>query len=150
MKNKQHHVQLNLSVPNLVNICVDNALGGEFSGRFYHCYSKEPETFSSIVQLIRKIDELFDDISFPQASTKARSFSKKTDSKSPRYTQKVLEQSEIITYSGDLGTFILTVKFRQNSTWQGELYRMEQDKKYSFSNTLDLIKLIDHSIGDLA
>lgn len=75
MEQKQH-AHINISAPNLVNICVDWAENGELSGRVYHCYSTEPETFSNLMHLINLMDAFFDRISFPQASTKPRYFVK--------------------------------------------------------------------------
>lgn len=143
-------VQLNLSAPNLVNICIDETRDGELCGKFYHCYTDQAESFSSVVELIRKIDSLFDAISFPQASTKSRSFSKKPETKAASQKQKLVDQREIVQHTGTLGTFILFVKFRQNSTWQGEIHWIEGDAKKYFSNTLDLIKLMDRSINQSA
>ncbi|HJC32937.1 MAG TPA: hypothetical protein H9934_12520 [Candidatus Anaerobutyricum faecale] len=56
------------------------------------------------------------------------------------------DQNDIVSQKGKKGTFIITVKFRQNSTWQGELFWIERGEKQKFSSTLDLIKIID---GDL-
>ena len=39
--------QVNISAPNLLNICIDQVCDGEMKGRFYHCYAHEPETFSN-------------------------------------------------------------------------------------------------------
>ena len=69
MENKKQP-QINISMPNLINICVDEKNNGEFSGRLYHCYGKEAEPFHNVVELLRKVEDLFDRICFPQASTK--------------------------------------------------------------------------------
>ena len=63
-------LQINISMPNLINICVDEKEHGEISGRIYHCYDKEPMLFNNVVEMLRKIEDLFDRICFPQASTK--------------------------------------------------------------------------------
>ncbi len=147
---KEVQVQINLSAPNLVNICVDQNEYGRLSGRLYHCYCEEELRFSELVELIQMMENFFDDISFPQASTKTRSFLEEEQaSNSRKRPDKVREQEKIVGYRGNLGTFIATVKFRQSSTWQGELICMETGIKYSFSNTLNFIKLVDRALNDL-
>ena len=71
--------KINISAPNLINICVDNNEQKEISGRLYHCYQEEPVLFANVVELIREIESLFDRIAFPQASTKPDPL-EKTDS----------------------------------------------------------------------
>ena len=72
MKNVSEY-NVNRSAPNLLNICIDQLQQGELQGRLYHCYQKEAIYFSTVVEMIRKSEKLFDDIAFPQASTRTRS-----------------------------------------------------------------------------
>ena len=74
---KIQQYKINISAPNLLNICVDQREEGKISGRLYHCYKKEPIVFCDVVELIREAEKLFDAIGFPQASTKTRSFTEK-------------------------------------------------------------------------
>ena len=146
MEKKQQY-QINFSAPNLVNVCVDKTCDGEMSGKLYHCYAKDAIPFSNVVELIRIVDQLFDSISYPQASTKARSFIEAEEQPRQQRPEKVVRNEELVQYRGALGTFMVFVKFRQNSTWQGEMVWMEQEEKKFFSNTLDLIKLVDYALA---
>lgn len=137
--------RINISAPNLVNICVDDNKHGEMSGRIYHCYSIEPMIFTNIIELLTKIEELFDVIGYPQASTKTRRFVEKQIDRIPK-PERVAKQVEIIEYKGEIGTFITNVKFRQNSTWQGEVFLVEKDQMQQFTNTLELIKKMDQAL----
>lgn len=148
MEKKELRRQINLSAPNLINICVDEKQNGELSGRLYHCYNREAVVFSNVVELVRNIEDFFDSISFPQASTKSRSFIETPGSVVQNSNmEKVRNQEDIIQHVGNLGTFVTYVKFRQNSTWQGEMYWMEKEMKNNFTNVLDFIKLIDNMIN---
>lgn len=140
--------QGNISAPNLMNICVDQNVGGELSGRLYHCYSEEPIMFSNIIELIREAEKLFDTIAFPQASTKTRSLVEKDDKPTVQVHRpgKVVLPNEVVQNSGELGSFVTNVRFRQNSTWQGEICWVEAGKTLQFSNTLDFIRVIDLAI----
>ena len=146
MENRQNY-PMNLSSPNLLNICIDENEHEEIRGRMFHCFSEEPIVFNNVVELMKKAEGFFDDISFPQAATQSRSFVEKTERKQPKYMKKVAEQAEIIKYRGALASFITIVKFRQNSTWQGELFWIEQERKSFFVNSLDFVKLIDQALS---
>ena len=137
----------NIFVPNLLNICIDNNDYEEVSGRMYHCYDHEPVIFDNIVELIQAAEKVFDDISFPQASTKTRSFIKKPDvyGKKP---PKIVEQPELLKQSGEKATIITSVRFRQKSTWQGEFFQLETGKVETFSNMVDFIRKLDKVINE--
>lgn len=145
MENIQQYY-VNISAPNLVVICIDESGGEERAGRMYHCYSSEPRKFSSIVELIRIMEEFFDDISYPQASTMTRHFRSTEREEHVRYSkdlpEKVAEQKEIIDYRGKKGTFITYVQFRQNSDWQGQISWPERKRVYRFGSTLEFIKIL--------
>ena len=143
--------QMNISAPNLITVCIANTENGEISGRFYHCYKEEPVAFANVVELLTKAERLFDGISFPQASTETRRFdTKKSEGTRKIYNvqrpRKSVEQTEIIQYTGDIATFVVWVKFRQNATWQGESIWMEKGRKETFENTLELIAQIDKTL----
>ena len=123
----------NIYVPNLLNICVDNNECAEISGRMYHCYEKEPVQFNNIIELIQAAENLFDRIAFPQASTKTRSFKETETAGRIVRPEKVVMQQDVIRYRGTIGSFVTCVKFRQNSTWQGELFWMEKGIKRQFA-----------------
>lgn len=146
MENKKQ-TQINISMPNLINICVNERMHGEISGEIYHCYEKEPMLFSNVVEMLRKIEDLFDRICFPQASTKTRSFYETPPAGRTIRPEKVVMQQDVIQYRGTVGSFVTCVKFRQNSTWQGELFWMEKGIKRQFANTLDFIKILDSALA---
>ena len=145
MENKQQY-KVNISAPNLMNICIDANDNGELRGRLYHCYKEEPVSFQNVVQLVVEMEGLCDSINFPQASTKTRSFIE-TKSVYGERPPKLLEQTEIIRHTGEKGTFITHIKFRQNSTWQGEIFWAEQDAIHRFADTLSFLKIVDGALS---
>lgn len=149
MGNEQQY-RINISVPNLVNICVDQKQAGEISGRLYHCYSAEPIKFLNIIELLREMEKLFDAIVFPQASTKTRCFVEKTGKKETfsQKPERVALGQDIVKETGAVGTFVTDVRFRQNSTWQGVFWCAEKGCVQQFSNTLDFIKQIDSALTE--
>lgn len=140
--------RMNVSAPNLIVVCVDQTKNGDIGGRFYHCYEEKPVEFESIVELMTKADQFFDEIAFPQASTEARSFTeKKKGTEAKAYNRKRPERrmaaEELFAHRGEKETFAVWVRFRQRSTWQGDLVWVEEDKRVSFSNMLELLAQID-------
>ena len=150
MENKKQP-QINISMPNLINICVDKKTHGEISGRLYHCYEKEPVIFGNIIELLKIAEDLFEKLGYPQASTKTRRFYETTEIIPMQGIRppKVTEQTEIIKYRGELGSFVTCVRFRQNSTWQGEVFWMERGIRRQFSNTLNFIKTLDSALATI-
>ena len=145
MENIQHYY-VNISAPNLVVICIDENDSEERTGRMYHCYSSEPRKFFSGVELIRIMEEFFDDIAYPQASTMTRYFQNTEKKENVRYCkdlpEKVAEQKEIIGYRGKKGTLITYVQFRQNSDWQGQISWPEKKRVCRFGSTLEFVKIL--------
>jgi len=48
------------------------------------------------------------------------------------------------------GTFEISVKFMQNSTWQGQIHWIEKNQKQSFRSALEMLKLMDEALTDSA
>ena len=142
---QRENYPFNIFVPNLLNICIDNNDAEEMSGRLYHCYSNKPAKFNNIVEMIQAAEKLFDAIAFPQASTKTRSF-KKSEDVYEKKPEKIIDQTELLQHKGEKATFIISVRFRQRSTWQGEFFSLETMEKESFSSMVDFIKKIDQTI----
>lgn len=139
--------QISWYAPNFINMCIDNINDGELSGRIYHCYSKEPWKFTNILQLIELADDFFDRLEFPQASTSARSFTS-TQFSSVDRLNKVRSPEDFIENRGQKGTFFLNVRYRQNSSWQGSVTWVEEQREQHFRSALELLKLIDGALDN--
>lgn len=48
----------------------------------------------------------------------------------------------------DAGTFILKILNRKNSTWQGSVTWVEEQKTQNFRSALELLKLIDGALDE--
>ena len=55
---------------------------------------------------------------------------------------KSMKDKDLLTKHGDLGTFIIRIQHRQNSSWQGRITWMETNKTISFRSVWEMIKLI--------
>ena len=45
-------------------------------------------------------------------------------------------------------TFQVTVRFRQNSTWQGSILWMEQNETQNFRSVLEMLRLMDEALTE--
>lgn len=143
---EQNH-QIGWHVPNLISICIDSISDGEMSGELYHCYSRESIHFSNIIRMIEAAEVFFDQIQFPQSSTQIRSFTKKEHVTETR-PEKICAVEDLLKKSGEAGTFLLNVRYRQNSSWQGELQWIEKDMVFHFSSVLELIKILSNAMHE--
>lgn len=134
--------------PNIICICIDKIYDGNGSGKFYHCYSKEPVYFIDICNLVIEIDNLFDSINFPQASTKLREFWKNNNENVGKELEKHMTPKEVTEQKGSHATFVVHVQYRQNSTWQGNVVWADKNVTKNFRSALELIKLIDNALSE--
>ena len=134
-----------LHAPNLINVCVDDNRDGIISGRLFHCYSENAWEFGTLVQLLEMMEDFYDAIDYPQASTETRIFDGYKDACELKLN-KVISQQDIIVHRGKKGTFFIHVQYRQNSSWQGQIEWAEKGVLKKFDSELDLIKLITSAV----
>ena len=143
MNKKQQTYYLNMVTPNLVNVCIDSNEEGELTGRIYDGYHKEPSRFVNLIQLLHRMEDLYDKLDFPQASTKSRYFIAPSEVASEEM-ENIAEPEWIFEQRGKKASFAIWVRMRQNATWQGDIVWLEKDEIYSFVSVLDLIKIMDN------
>lgn len=61
-----------------------------------------------------------------------------------------MKDEELLSKHGDLGSFIIRVQHRQNSSWQGRVTWMEKNQTMNFRSVLELIKLIESAIDSVS
>ena len=146
------HYRINTAAPNLICICIDECADGDYSGRIYHKYSREEIPFQKSGSMIAILDRFFDQINYPQASTRYRSFKKLKKGENPNPVKKqpapkpAVTAQEVLDHQGKEATFILHVQYRQNSTWQGNLVWAEEEMEENFCSVLELLKLLDSAL----
>lgn len=142
-----------LSGPSGVVVCFDRSADGQRRGRFYHAFQREPVEFSGL-ELIYKMEAFFDQIGHPFAGTNERGFhTTKRMQQPPVYPKekmvRVMKNEELLERHGDLATFVVQVKHRQNSTWQGRVQWMERGESVNFRSALELLKVIDGALDEI-
>ena len=76
--------RMNISAPNIVNVCIDQVEEDGKCGRMYTCYERQPFRFQNELQMMKKMEELMDWLNYPQSSMKTRSYQEKESGKTSR------------------------------------------------------------------
>ena len=61
-----------------------------------------------------------------------------------------MKDEALLNRHGDLGTFIVRVQHRQNSSWQGRLTWMEENKTVYFRSVWEMVKLMESALDTVS
>ncbi len=153
-----------IGTQNGVIVCLNSVKEG-ISGQLWHSYSRDPVEFTDEFQALVKMEELFNELKFPFPGNNERSFTEpaergRTAARKKRgqaaaagkdldqKLEKVMRDEELLSMHGDLGTFIIRVQHRQNSSWQGRITWVEKDKTLNFRSVWEMVKLIDNAMEE--
>ena len=123
-------------------------------GRLHSQYLSSPFEFESLLSMIEKMEEIFDTKGFPEAFLMPRTFgppkSRTRKHEGAREdTMKEVRSARIMPeLSTPKCTFEITVKFRQNATWQGQILWAEKNTRQNFRSVLEMLKLMDEALTD--
>ena len=117
-------------------------------GVFYHHFSQEGIRFEGMSDLLSGMEKLYDAMNFPFPGNNERHFIEKEISYMKEELTKKLEDQDMLKMHGDLGTFIIRVQHRQNSSWQGRITWVEEDKTLYFRSVWEMVKLIEEALAD--
>ena len=121
------------------SVCIDSYENQVLAGRFYNRYYPEGVQFHSVMDFLLKMEEMLNQMNFPQAFSGVRTFSKVAD-------VVIKESHEGKAPAGELATFALKVLFRQNTSWQGSVSWLEGGREESFRSVLELLFLLDSAV----
>lgn len=125
-------------------VCVDSYEEGILSGRFYNPFRDEETRFQSWSQFLVGMEQMLDEMRFPQSFTAARSFGP------PGYAggqdQEQGSARSAKSKNGSVGTFSVRILFRQNASWQGSVAWLEGGQEESFRSVLELILLMNSAL----
>lgn len=121
-------------------VCVDSYHNGVLAGRLYNPVSNVPRPFHSTIQFLQQMEELLDQLHFPQSFQIVRTFGEPPHTPSGDGGQ--IEPAP----SGEHATFVLKVFFRQNASWQGSVIWEEANLEQNFRSVLELLLLIDDAL----
>ena len=139
---------------NSVLVCVDKFSDNEIYGRFYNLYLPKGFRFNGVIDLLSKLETLFDEFAFPQRYNDMRSFiiNSKGELVQPtvqkREWRKQMAEEIYEQEAGNTTTFVVEVQYRRNATWQGTVRWIDGNKTERFRSTLELLKLMDSALNE--
>lgn len=140
-----------IGTPNGVVLCIDRVGERQFSGRLYHAYSREAMQITSLEQMLFRLEKFYDSINFPHPTTNNRTFQGETHITNRREGRaRIMSDEELLRKHGDLGTFIIRVQHRQNSSWQGRITWMDRDKTMYFRSMWEMLKLLASALDTVS
>lgn len=122
----------------LTQLCVDSYDDGVLCGRVYNPYKEGGVEFKSLSQFLLLMEDILDEMDFPQSFTETRSFVP------PRENFRQPVSSEL--QHGKLATFSIRIIYRQHTSWQGHVVWNGKNKEDWFRSALELILLIDSAL----
>ena len=143
-----------IGAPNGVVVCVDSFSGGRLQGRLYHSYREDAQSFRDLEQMILLMEALYDLLNFPHRGTNERRFAPESGQNTvylPHQERiKVMSDEKLLSKHGDIGSFIIRVQHRQNSSWQGRITWMEENKTVNFRSVWEMVKLIEDAVNTVS
>ena len=105
------------------------------------------------MQLLCGMEELYNELSFPQPSFCPRGWrddarQRERCRKRPKEVKRYMSDEIFKEKRGEKATFVVQVQFRQNATWQGTVTWAEKNETRHFRSTLELLRLMDQSLGE--
>lgn len=123
------------------------------AGRLYHCYAAGAQQFADISRALLLMDELYESLGLPQATQAMRSFGRserKAAPALPPLPPLLMEARLVREQRGELATFIVRLRQRQNVSWQGQVLWQERGVSRNFRSALELLKLIDGCVYQIS
>ena len=114
-------------------------------GHVYSEYYNRIMPFRNECELLRGMDDLFDSISFPQASFQEREFDIKRGKPKIKRVDDAVEETMNKIMSETPATFVVNVQYRKNATWQGTITWVEQNQTLHFRSALEMLKLMEQA-----
>ena len=130
---------------------------GLIVGELHSKYLPAPYEFFDLMQMIEKMEEIFDEKRFPEAFLSPRILNPmKMEGKNKSSFDRadvMMDMKRVVEQTSQNGmkcTFEISVKFRQNATWQGTILWIEKNLKQNFRSVLEMLKLMDEALADSA
>lgn len=137
-----------------IHICVDEYKEGEVSGRIYNASLNEPQYYYSVLEMIKCMDSIFNNLDYPHAGMNLRSFINiaRQENVVKGAPAKIKNQPQMpvkrFTVKGKAATFRVRVVFRQNASWQGFINWIERDITEEFKSCLEFLEIFDSAFQE--
>jgi len=126
--------------------------GGYYKGKLHSQFLDEPFEFFTLIKMLEKMEDVFDEKKFPQAFLSLRTFGenkKKVSGSVPKVAEVSGDAIDMSHYGGDSEgkcTFEILVSYRQNASWQGQILWVEKGLRQDFQSELEMLRLMDEAL----
>lgn len=115
----------------------------QLKGMFVNPYYKDEMRFDNMMQLIALIENMQNDLNYPQKAMEPRSFKDEQDG--PTWIVVPKATTDTGKY---LASFKLNIMFRQNASWQGSILWVDEQVETQFRSALELFLLMDGVLSE--
>lgn len=132
--------------PATLRVCVNTAGDGLMAGQVYSSQINTPLVFTDFGRLLLLLDALMDLQNYPQPFQRKRMFRGRAGIVLPEelLDPPTFPMPQVLERQGEMATFDIQVRARQNATWQGRFVprQGEADTPFLFQSELELIRLV--------
>ena len=142
---------------------ISGQTAGVCTGTIHNLYQEQQQRFTGLADAVLKIDGMMDDLGAPQAAEQSRSFAQRekklhNDSaqQRERYQQWRQEKPKLVRQFGQPESFqeeasgalvfFVRGRFRQHSSWQGDVAWRNGGRKTQFRSVLELLHLLQSAL----
>lgn len=134
--------------PSTLRICIDEMQDTVIAGRVYCKMLREPLYFSSITDMLLKVDRFFDQKGYPQAFVQKRAFDDgETLSGFGGVPELYYTDEQMLEFKGEEATIEIVVNSRRHATWQGIIRRDDGTVISDYEGEIAFIKYIQKFCG---
>ncbi len=126
-------------------ITVDLESDAALRGRIFSGYYGKYMEFYDANELLMEMQELCDNVQYPQSTFKCRTFGVKHRKQVIRRAVDFVDEDLNEEVEQDKATFLVHIQFRQNASWQGSITWVEKDRTQNFRSALEMLRLIDEA-----
>lgn len=135
-------------------ICVDENKSGFLRGRIYVGKTEyDGKEFGDLPELLVFVDDLCDALKSPMNWTEKRGeHGESRRASDAKNTGEILSAMRKLSESKERGkkaTFILDIKLRKFSSWQGEVHCLESGNAGEFQSELEFIRFVENECKKL-
>lgn len=136
---------------------------GVCTGTIHNLYQERQQSFTGLADAVLKIDDMMDDLGSPQAAEQSRSFAKQEKplhndrarqrerhqqwlQEKPKLVRQFWQPESFLAEDCSATVFYVRVRFRQHSSWQGEITWRNGRRKMQFRSVLELLRLVQSAL----
>lgn len=136
---------------------------GLCTGTIHNLYQERQQSFTGLADAILKMDAMMDHLGSPQATQESRKFTRpekkprrssaqqqdrrqQRTPESPKLARQYWPPDSFQCEDDNVLVFFVRVRFRQHSSWQGDINWRNDGQKVQFRSVLELLHLLQSAL----